>query len=280
MKNQANNSNKYGFYLKGTNGKGVLLIHGITGTPSEMRHLGKAINDAGYTVLCSTLPKHCSSLSELKKVTWQEIVKSCIADFQKLKAECQKVFVGGLSMGALLAIHIACEFPENVTGIVALAPTVFYDGWALHKGRHLIHLVWHIPVLRNMVNIREGWPYGLKDETLRDNISRFYKDAKASEFDKKVLLFGSPFFPVACLYQHHLFAKVVKKELKNAKAPILIMHAKEDDMVSIKNARYILDSIGSLDKSLAILEDSYHMITIDNDKDRVAEEAIRFLDRL
>jgi len=280
MKNLTHNNNKYSFYLKGTNGKGVLLIHGITGTPSEMRHLGKAINEAGYTVLCNTLPKHCSSLSELKKVSWQEIVKLCLDDFSKLRTECQKVFVGGLSMGALLAIHIAYEFPEDTAGIVALAPTLFYDGWALHKGRHLIYLIWHVPFLRNMVNIREGWPYGLKDEGLRDNISRFYKNARASEFDKKVFLFGSPFFPVACLYQHNLFARLVKKELKSVKAPIIIMHAKEDDMVSIKNARYILDGIGSVDKSLAILEDSYHMITIDNDKDRVAEESIRFLDRL
>ena len=60
----------YNFFLKGANGKGVLLIHGITGTPSEMRYYAKSLNRAGYSVYCNTLPRHCGTLSELKKVTW------------------------------------------------------------------------------------------------------------------------------------------------------------------------------------------------------------------
>ena len=274
------NHAKYSFHLAGTNNKAVFLIHGITGTPSEMRYFGKAINEAGYTVLCNTLPHHCSALKELKKVTWREIVDACIKDFEFLQSEHQQVFVAGISMGALAGMHIAYQFGSAVGGIIALAPALFYDGWGLHKGRFMLNFIWNIPLLRNMVNIREGWPYGLKDEGLRENIQRFYKYAKQNQFDKKIFLFGSPFFPVACLYQHSLFAKVIKKELPQIKNPILIMHAKEDDMVSVNNSRYILDNIGSVDKSLAILEDSYHMITIDKEKEKVACEAVCFLDRL
>ena len=92
---------KYGFFLKGS-AKGVLLIHGITGTPSEMRYLGKKLNKAGFTVLCDTLPGHCSSLGDLKKVTWQEISTACVQSLKFLKQHCDEVFVGGLSMGALM----------------------------------------------------------------------------------------------------------------------------------------------------------------------------------
>lgn len=273
------NSHRFDFHYEGKNGKAVLLIHGITGTPSEMRYLGKKLNAAGFTVVCNTLPKHCGSLGELKRVTWNEMADACMHDFLRLKAGYSKVFVGGLSMGALMAAHISYKAPGEVAGILALAPTLFYDGWALHKGKSLMHIFWHIPFIRNAVQIREGWPYGLKDEALRANFERFYKHAKASEFDKNVLLFGSPFFPMACLYQHHLFTKVARNELPKVSAPVLIIHARQDDMVSIKNARYVLDNIGSRDKELIELEDSYHMITIDKEKDRVADAMVNFMQR-
>lgn len=263
-------------FLKG--GKNaILLIHGITGTPSEMRYLAKCFNRAGYTVLCNTLPHHCASLKELKRTTWQEIVALCIEDFKLLKKEHEKVFVAGLSMGALVSMHIAFQFPNEVAGIIAFAPTLFYDGWAVHKGQVLLPLAWHIPYFRSSIDIRENPPYGLKDESLRNTIHAFYSNAGKGNSSEKVIMFGSPFFPLASLYQHHKFSKIVKKELARVKTPILIMHAKEDDMTSLKNAQYIFKNIGSPDKSLIVLEDSYHMITIDKEKERVADETIKFM---
>jgi carboxylesterase len=273
---EENNSKRYNFFLKGSD-KAVLLIHGITGTPSEMRYFGKKLNQAGYTVFCNTLPRHCDTLSELRKVTWQEIEKSCIEDLENLKKEHRQVSLCGISMGALLALHLAYKFPQDISAIIALAPTLFYDGWSLHKGTSVMQMTWHIPWIRNMVNIREEWPYGLKDEDLRDSVERFYKNARASQFSKKVFLFGSPFFPMSCLYQHHLLTKVTENELPQIKAPILILHAKDDDMASLKNAEYIYNKVASINKRLVILEDSYHMITIDKEKDKVAQESINFL---
>ncbi len=274
-----NNRNKYNFLLPG-GAKGVLLIHGITGTPSEMNFLGRKLNKAGFTVMCNTLPRHCGSLGELKKVTWTEIADFCAQDLARLKEKCSEVFVGGLSMGALMAIHLAYKSPQDVKGIIALAPTLFYDGWALSKGKILLDLAFSIPLLRNNINIRESSPYGLKDEYMRRHIERFYKGAKSSELDDKAVMFGSPFFPLACLYQHQLFVKVVKKEIPSVKTPILLLHAKEDDMTSPKNSLYILNNIASQDKTLIMLEDSYHMITIDQEKEKVAQEAIKFINRL
>lgn len=275
-----NNQSRYNFFLKGTNGKGVLLIHGITGTPSEMRYYAKSLNKAGYSVYCNTLPRHCDTLGELKKVTWQEIVESSIKDFRRIKQQADHVFVGGISMGALVAVHLAHQFPSEVAGVIALAPTLFYDGWAVKKGWvRLMHATWHIPLIRNAVNIREDWPYGTKDEELRESVHRFYKNASARQFSKKVFLFGSPFFPMACLYQHHLLTKLVTKEMPEVKVPIIILHAREDDMTSLRNAQIMYDKIGSRDKSLVILEDSYHMITIDKEKDKVAAETVKFLEK-
>ena len=272
------NSKRYNFLLGGTNGSAVLLIHGITGTPSEMRYFAKHLNKEGYTIFCNTLPRHCNTLGELKKVTWQEIVDSCVEDFLRLKKEYKKVFVGGLSMGALVAAHLAYLYPQDVSGVIALAPTLFYDGWAVPQGKvRLMHMLWHIPFLRNSIDIKEDWPYGTKDEEMRESIHRFYKNASARQFSKKVFLFGSPFFPMACLYQHHLFTQVVKNELAQVKAPVIILHAREDDMTSLNNAQYLFDHLGSTDKSLVVLEDSYHMITVDKEKDKVVAQALKFL---
>jgi carboxylesterase len=276
---EENNPKKYNFFLQGGD-QAVLLIHGITGTPSEMRYLGKSLNKAGFTVYCNTLPRHCDTLSELKKVTWQEIEESCIKDFEHILNGHRRVFVAGLSMGALMAIHLARKFPDKIAGIIALAPTFFYDGWALGKGKAVMEVVWHIPWVRNMINIREDWPFGLKDEDLRENIERFYKNARANLFSKKVFLFGSPFFPMANLYQHHQFTKVVIKEMAQVSTPILIIHARDDDMASLKNAQYLLEHIGSSVKRLMVLVNSYHMITIDNDKDKVVGEIITFINSL
>ncbi|MFH0854987.1 MAG: alpha/beta fold hydrolase [Candidatus Omnitrophota bacterium] len=268
---------KFDFLMKGDNGKAVLLIHGITGTPSEMNYLGKSLHKAGFSVLCRTLPKHCGSLRELKSVTWQEIADFCIKDLEGLKKEYRDVSVGGLSMGALMSVHLAYKYPALVSKVVALAPTIFYDGWAVPKHKILMDILWHVPFLRNSINIRESWPYGLKNELLRAGIERFYRNAKTIGNDEKAAIFGSPFFPMSCLYQHHLFTKVVKKELSSVKTPILIMHAKDDDMTSSKNAQYMYNRIASSQKSLIMLDDSYHMITIDKQKHKVAEEVIKFI---
>ena len=270
---------KYDFFLKGDNGRAILLIHGITGTPSEMNYLGKSLNKAGFSVLCKALPKHCSTLKELKKVTWQEIADFCAQDLENLKQEHSDVSVGGLSMGALMSIHLAYKYPSSISKIIALAPTIFYDGWAVPKYKFLMDFLWHLPFFRNFYNIRESWPYGLKNELLRAGIERFYRNAKAIGEDDKAAIFGSPFFPMSCLYQHYLLTKIVKKEFSGVKAPILIMHAREDDMTSLKNARFVYDHISSADKTLVILEDSYHMITIDKQKGKVAEEIVKFLNK-
>lgn len=274
MENSA--AKKASFFLRGGD-KAVLLIHGITGTPAEMRYLAKALHKAGYTVLCNTLPRHCGTLAELKKVTWQELYEACVKDVKRLTAEFSSVYVGGLSVGALLAVRLAYQYPKEVNGIIALAPTLFYDGWSLPRRRILLNILWHIPPVRQHMLIRETSPHGLKDEHLRDSVAKFYASAKKKSFDDKVATFGSPFFPLACLYQHWLFVNIVKNELSKVKTPIIVLHAREDDMTSLKNAEYLYGKIGSSDKTFVILEDSYHMIVIDKEKDTVAGEVVKFL---
>jgi carboxylesterase len=277
---QEQSNHKASFLLEGYNGKAVFLVHGITGTPTELRFFANELNNAGYTVLCNMLPGHGSTMKELKRVRWQEIYSACERDFLRLQKRHKQSFVGGLSIGALVAMHLACLHPDKTSGIVGLGPTLFYDGWAQYKGRFLLDFVWHIPILRQSIVVRESWPYGLKDEALRDKVDRYYKRIATRKISNNAATFGTPYFPIACLYQGYLLSKLVKKELPLIKCPLILFHSSNDDMASAKNSQYIYDRIGSADKSLILLENSYHMITIDQDRERVARETVNFLDQI
>ena len=120
-----------GISLKGDNGSAVLLVHGLTGTPNEMKYLATYLNKRGYTVICPVLANHGESIWVLKNTTWQEIhasLRKVLTD-GKLSEFNGPIFASGLSMGSLFALLLADEFKDRISGVSCLAPTLFYDGW-------------------------------------------------------------------------------------------------------------------------------------------------------
>src|SRR5258707_955049 len=120
--------NRYDIFEKRGNA-GVLLVHGITGAPTEMKPLARRLAGSGFTVSCPQLAGHCSTLKELKQTRWQDWYASLEEALQRLREQCSTVFVAGLSMGALLALELAANHPEHVSGVATLPATFFYDGW-------------------------------------------------------------------------------------------------------------------------------------------------------
>src|SRR6476469_2660368 len=102
---------------------GVLLAHGITGAPTEMKLLIRRLAARGFTVSCPQLAGHCSTIAELRRTRWTDWYASLAAAFDALRAECDTVCVSGLSMGALLALKLASDRPESVDGIATLSAT-------------------------------------------------------------------------------------------------------------------------------------------------------------
>ncbi|MFQ9489849.1 MAG: alpha/beta hydrolase [Bilophila wadsworthia] len=82
---------------------GFLLVHGLAGTPAEMKILGKRLNRYGFTVLCPQLAGHCASEEELITTCWSDWSRSVEDAFDALSRHMDAVFVGGLSAGAVLA---------------------------------------------------------------------------------------------------------------------------------------------------------------------------------
>ena len=120
---------------------GFLLIHGLGGTPIELRFIATGLARMGYTVHCPQLAGHCASYEDLRATGWKDWYASVEAAHERLCQSCDVVIVGGLSMGALLALHLAAQHPEKVHGTALFAPTLWLDGWGVPWYAALFNLV-------------------------------------------------------------------------------------------------------------------------------------------
>ncbi len=268
-----------GFVLEGANGATVILIHGLTGTPNEMRFLANYLNKKGYSVICPRLANHGESLSVLKKTRWQEFYASVrdAAAVRQALAGGGSVFVSGLSMGALLALVLADEYRDRIAGVTCLAPTLFYDGWNTPGARFFMPLA--CTPLKYFFYFKEEPPYGIRNEAIQARVHKYYANASLDNMEN-VAQYGYPFYPVTQLYQLQLLVKYLSKRLRNVKTPVQLIQAKDDDMTSIKNSKYIYDRVRSPVKEMVFLYNSYHVISVDQERDIVAEKMEGFFSRV
>lgn len=252
---------------------GVLLSHGITGAPTEMKPLIRRLAARGFTVSCPQLAGHCSTIAELRRTGWTDWYATLAAAFDELRSQCDSVFVSGLSMGALLALKLASDRPESVDGIATLSATFFYDGWNVprFKQRFLLPLLIRTP-LRHFLSYREPPPFGIKDERLRNLIATVYESGAGDMSGK----YGYPEFPGDTIRETFELIKSVKRDLAAVVAPLLIVHATEDDMASLENARYLAQHVSSSSVDTFYVDDSYHVLTLDKRKDDVADRVGEF----
>jgi len=263
-----------GMFLQGQNGRAVVLIHGLTGTPNEMRFLASSLNKKGYTVICPRLANHGEPLGVLKDTPWQDFYQSAKNAFLEIVKGHDMVFVSGLSMGALFSLLLAAEFPKEVKGVSCLSPTLFYDGWNMPKYRWLLPLAYST-FLKNFFYFKEEPPYGIKNEAVRRFVHNYYSQARLDQMDK-VAEYGYPFFPLGLLNQLNEVIRRVRTKLGEITAPVQLIQAQEDDMTSVKNSRFIYDRVASEKKELILLYDSYHVITADQERDKVAQKMDTF----
>jgi len=264
------------FFLPGDKNL-CFLIHGLTGTPKEMGSIAQRLNKQGFSVAVPLMVNHDKSISCLKRTTWVEFYNSIRNEFIKYTNDYENIFVAGLSFGALIGILLANEFPDKVKALNCFSPTLFYDGWSNPKSRVFLPLIYRTP-LQYWIYFKEEYPYGLKNERLRSKVESFYKDANLFDYSK-VHLYGYPVIPVSCMYQNSLLAKKVMSVLKNIRTPIQLLQARDDDVTSPKNSYYIYNHISSPEKEIIFLEDSYHIITADQERDKVSEKTVAFFEK-
>ncbi|HJZ44427.1 MAG TPA: alpha/beta fold hydrolase [Hyphomicrobiaceae bacterium] len=247
---------------------GVLLIHGLGGTPIELRFIAQTLARAGHTVYCCQLAGHCGTPEELRRSTWREWYASVEAAHDLLRERCDTIVAGGLSMGGILAIHLARNRPESVHGLLLLAPTLRLDGWSMPWYSRALHYVRPLPIKLEF-DLAEREPYGLKDERVRALVVSSMQSGDSGQAG----VFNTPMRSFA---NFNVLVSVVKRGLDQVRQPAFIVHPRDDDMASLENAQYLQTHLGGLVETL-VLDNSYHMVTLDQQRHIVAERTERFV---
>lgn len=256
-------------YSMGSGTRAVLLIHGLTGTPVEMRYVAKGLAAAGYHVHALQLAGHCGTEGDLLRTNWQDWTASVDAAYLKLAQDYDHIAVAGLSMGAMLALHLAATRP--VAGVVLYSPVLWYDGWSIPWLQFLLPLV-IATRLGDHYRLVETFPYGLKDDRLRAVVvSRMMSGDSAGA--------GTLGMAGATLREMRKLIAQVKRELGSIAAPTLILHSAEDDVASLRNANFLETRLGGSVRKV-VLDDCYHLIVLDRQRARVVQETVHFLEEL
>lgn len=249
---------------------GVLLMHGLCGSPSEIRFVANGLARAGYTVLTPELAGHGGTEADLMATTWQDWYESAEKGLEELHATCETVIAGGLSTGAVLSLLLASRHPDKVQGLALYSPTLWLSGRKVP---------WYMPMVRLIGSRRIAdlfrFPVplhvGIKDRRIRE----FIRNAMAMDGAKVAQLST----PGGAVLERRRLSRVVMKEVGAVTQPALILHAREDDYAGLDNAAYLQRELaGPVD--LVVLEDSYHMVTVDRQRHVVLDRTADFVARL
>ena len=268
-----------GIFLPSGGGCTVLLLHGLTGSPTELGYLAYNLRHrGGHSVRCPRLVNHGQPLGVLSRTTWQQLYGSAKEAFLEARDAARTnrtpLVVGGLSLGAILSLMLAAEYPEDVAGVAGLSPTLFYDGWNVPWQRKLIPLVSYTP-LKYFAYFREDEPFGLKDGELRQKIAAQYQKMSLRDSGNAASL-GYAHFPVRLFCEMRPLIAQCKRMLPAVTCPVLLVQAENDDMTGPRNSEFIRKRVGSSRSEIVLLKQSYHVVSADLERSSVADHLQRF----
>ncbi len=268
-----------GIRLPSDGGCTILLLHGLTGSPTELGYLAYNLRHrGGHSVYCPRLVNHGQPLDVLARTTWTQLYASAKEAFlearEAARANGTPLVVGGLSLGAVMSLMLAAEYPDDVAGVAGLSPTLFYDGWNVPWQRKLLPLVSYTP-LKYFAYFREDAPFGLKDDELRRKVAAQYQKMSLRDSGNAASL-GYAHFPVRLFCEmRHLIARA-KRALPGVTCPVLLVQAENDDMTGPRNSEFIRNRVGSSRSEIVLLKQSYHVVSADLERSSVAEHLQRF----
>ena len=259
----------YTYKIPGGN-VGVLLFHGLGGTPAEVRYVANGLARAGYTVHCPQLAGHGGDSDDLKATRWQDWYESAESALNEMSKTCDTIITGGLSTGAIVALMLAARKPDKVNGLTLFAPTLWLNGWSIPWYAHLFRLV-HYRYFADLFTFPDLEPYGIKDPRIREFI---YSSMSGEDTST-----GIANWPGTAVLEHRRLVKAVKTHVPNIHQPAFIVHPREDDLAHLNNSWYLQRNLKG-QVHMSVLDDSYHMVTVDRQRHTVVEQTQSFISRI
>lgn len=249
---------------------GVLLVHSLGGSPLELKFVAQNLARQGHTVYCPVVPGLTFGTDVSGMSCWSDWYNAVDAAFDDLSALCDTVMIGGASAGATLALRLAAFRQDEAAGLLLFAPTLAVNGWAIPRTLKFFHLVsdkWTARLFR----FRTPAPYGIKDERVRNFALEALKGDGAALDDITVRGGGA-------VFEFFRLVRNVLPMLPSIRLHTMIFHPRSDDQSDIKNTMTLQRKLGGL-VEVCVLEDSYHLVTLDRQRGYVAERAVEFVNR-
>ena len=224
---------------------GVLLSHGYTATTTEVRSLAKRLHEKGYTVAAPLLAGHGTKPEDLNRASWRDWADSAEKVYTQLAARCKQVFIGGQSMGGVIALYLASQHPE-AAGVLLYAPAIKLTMSTLDKIKLYAGSLFLSEVARDSLDGSDKWQ-------------------------------GYPNLPLKGAIQLLQLQTATRPRLSQVKQPIIIFQGRKDMTVHPTAGDIILQGVSSTVKERHWMERSTHAIVIDCELDAVTDLTLRFM---
>lgn len=242
------------FYLEGTNGRGILLLHGWSSTPYEMRALGERLHDEGYSVFAPLMTGHGTQAQDLEGVVWQDWRADATHAYEELRKKCDEVFVGGISLGGSLALHLAQKNPD-VAGVILMST-----------------------------------PYKLRYEKLGYFATRCVMPFRSykKKYYPKVLgsgicmtqLISYQRYPIASAYEAFFAIKTILHHLTSVTQPAMIIQSQSDHLVARSSMTALAQALGSATIETRLVKGAYHNFIGDTQHHYIFDDIVAFLKKV
>ncbi|MFE7274232.1 alpha/beta hydrolase [Streptomyces sp. NPDC057623] len=229
---------------------GVLLCHGFTSSPQSLRPWARSLAERGFTVSLPLLPGHGTRWEDMRLTGWQDWYAEVDRELRNLRDRCARVFVAGLAMGGALALRLAAKHGEGVAGVLVVNPANKVHGLAAYT----------LPLSRHFVRTVPGI---VGDIARQDGVEIGYGRV-----------------PLHAAHSLRTFLRLVDGELPQVTQPLLVVRSAQDHTVPSVDPARILSRVSSTDVTEIVLEQSYHVATLDHEADRIFEQSIGFIDRV
>lgn len=229
--------------------KGILLIHGFTGSPHTMTWLAEEFEKRGFIISAPRLRGHGTKPADMLQFSHEDWIADAEIALIQLKKTCDEIYLVGLSLGGAISMYLSSRY--NVRGVVTMAAPFCISLWT-----RIFVTLFHRVV-----------PYQYKENgpDINDRTGLQWMNSYNS-------------YPTRALIELFALLKKMRARIHKIDKPVLVLHGRDDHVVHVNNADLIYNALKTPVKSKKIYNDSYHILSLDYDKEQVFADIIRFIE--